>query len=83
MAQIDDLLAEYTGYIQQNHALNDFWNIKGDIRLPLDAQSMRSLLWPTAENAVLMNKACRLVVQKQSYTAYRIAIRILEISVYH
>ena len=74
VAPIYDLLAQYTGYIQQNHALNDFRNIKGDIRLPLDAQRMRSLLWSTAKNAVLKNKAYRLVVQEQSYTAGRDAI---------
>jgi hypothetical protein len=74
VAQIDDLLAEYTSYIQQNHAVNDFRNIRGEFHLPLDAQRMRSLLWPTAENAVLMNKAYRLLVQEQSYTAGRDAI---------
>ena len=40
----------------------------------MDKQRILSLLWPTAENAILMNKAYRIIVQEQSYTRGRDAV---------
>ena len=73
-AELSRMVDEYTGYLQQNHALNDFRNIGGDMSLPMDKQRILSLLWPTAENAILMNKAYRIIVQEQSYTRGRDAV---------
>ena len=73
-AEFSKMVDEYTGYLQQNHALNDFRNIGGDMSLPMDKQRILSLLWPSAENAILMNKAYRIIVQQQSYTRGRDAV---------
>jgi hypothetical protein len=73
-AELNSIVDGYARYLQQNHSLNDYRNLSHDISLPLDRQSVGSLLWPEAEHAKLMNKAYRIIVQEQSYAKGRDAI---------
>jgi hypothetical protein len=70
-ANLKSIVDGYATYLEENHALNDYRSLNYDVHLPVDKQEIGSLLWPDAENAKLMNKAYRVIVQEQSYTRGR------------
>jgi hypothetical protein len=70
-ASLKGIVDGYATYLEENHALNDYRSLNYDAHLPVDRQDIGSLLWPDAEDAKLMNKAYRVIVQEQSYTKGR------------
>jgi hypothetical protein len=72
--ELHTVLKGYAAYFEHNGSLNDFRNLSADISGDLTAQSLRSLFWPSAGNAMLLNKAYRTIVQEQSYVRGRDAI---------
>jgi hypothetical protein len=73
-AKIGAIVADYGAYLQHNRYWNDYRNLGERNSLAVDKESIGSMLWPDAENAQLMNKAYRVIVQEQSYTKGRDAI---------
>jgi len=71
---VNDLLDEFAAYFEHNGAANDFRSRDVSFKPPLDIPQLRTLLWPSAEGALLLNKAYRLIVLEQSYTNGRDAI---------
>jgi hypothetical protein len=72
--ELHAVLKGYAAYFEHNRSLNDFRNLGADISGPLTAQRLQYLFWPSAGNAMLMNKAYRTIVQEQSYARGRDAI---------
>lgn len=69
--ELKKFLGEYSSYLQNNHGANEYRSLRVPLEPPIPPQTIRSRLWPSAEQATLMNKSYRVTVKEQSFTEGR------------